>query len=158
MAKLAATAKPVMSGPSVARSASSVARSRAATSPALRTRWEGPIVITEHADGGRRGVGTTAQCITGRLATLEEIVDWQPYERVAWRLTVPDLGPVTATAELEAGDGPTRLRVRWAVAAGRVTDPAVVERIRVERKAAYARLERAIAGSVPVIEQQEVRA
>lgn len=38
------------------------------TSPALRTRWEGPIVIQETSGGGRRGVGTTAQCVTGRLA------------------------------------------------------------------------------------------
>ena len=63
------------------------------TSPALRTRWEGPIVIEETSAGGRRGVGTTAQCVTGRLATLEEIVDWQPYDRVAWRLADPGIGP-----------------------------------------------------------------
>jgi hypothetical protein len=48
------------------------------TSPGLRTRWEGPIRIEETSAGGRRGVGTTAQCVTGWLATLEEIVDWQP--------------------------------------------------------------------------------
>ena len=84
------------------------------TSPALRTRWEGPIRIEETSAGGRRGVGTTAQCVTGRLATLEEIVDWQPYDRVAWRLAVPGVGPVAATADLEPTDGGTRLRLRWA--------------------------------------------
>src|SRR3990170_3004878 len=56
------------------------------TSPGLRPLWEGPIVITEMALDGRRGVGTRAQCVTGRLATLEEIVDWQPYEHVGYRL------------------------------------------------------------------------
>ncbi len=85
------------------------------TSPALRTRWEGPITIAETSAGGRRGVGTTAQCVTGRLATLEEIVDWQPYDRVAWRLSVPGVGPVAATADLEPTDGGTRLRLRWAL-------------------------------------------
>jgi hypothetical protein len=82
------------------------------TSPALRNRWEGPLVIEEPSAGGRRGVGTTAQCVTGRLATLEEIVDWQPYERIAWRLAVPGLGPVSATADLDPVDGGTRLRLR----------------------------------------------
>src|SRR6185503_14745824 len=48
------------------------------TAPALRSRWEGPLVIEETTAGGRRGVGTTSECVTGRLATLEEIVDWQP--------------------------------------------------------------------------------
>jgi Protein of unknown function (DUF2652) len=46
------------------------------TSPALRMRWEGPIVIEELTASDRRGVGTTAQCVTGRMATLEEVVDW----------------------------------------------------------------------------------
>lgn len=72
------------------------------------------MVIDERSPGGRRGVGTTAECVTGRLATLEEIVDWQPYDRVAWRLAVPELGPVAAVADLEPGGGGTRLRVRWA--------------------------------------------
>jgi hypothetical protein len=53
---------------------------------------------------GRRGVGTLTQCVTGRLATLEEIVDWQPYDHVGWRLAVPDLGPVSATVDLRAVD------------------------------------------------------
>ena len=43
------------------------------TSPSLRSSWEGPIVIEETLAGGRRGVGTTTQCVSGRLATLEEI-------------------------------------------------------------------------------------
>ena len=33
--------------------------------------------------GGRRGVGTITQCVTGRLATIEEVVDWQPYDHSA---------------------------------------------------------------------------
>jgi hypothetical protein len=110
------------------------------TSPALRTHWEGPLQITEASPGGRRGVGTTAQCVTGRLATLEEIVDWQPYEHVGWRLTVPDLGLVAATADLEAVEQGTRLRLRWESRADPPIDGPPVGRIRSEREAAMGRL------------------
>ena len=126
------------------------------TSPALRTRWEGPITIEETLAGGRRGLGTTAQCVTGRLATLEEIVDWQPYDRVAWRLAVPGLGPVAATADLDPTDGGTHLRLRWAYLGGVPADPAAVESLRVDKEAAHARLATVIAGALPVVEQREV--
>jgi len=127
------------------------------TSPALRTLWEGPIVIEETSGGGRRGVGTTAQCVTGRLATLEEIVDWQPYDHVGWRLAVPGLGPVEATADLDAVHDGTRLRLRWAHHGGAIDTSVEIGRIRAERRAAFGRLERVIAGSLPVIETMEVR-
>lgn len=127
------------------------------TSPALRTRWEGPIRIEETSAGGRRGVGTTAQCVTGRLATLEEIVDWQPYDRVAWRLAVPGVGPVAATAELDPIDRGTHLRLRWAPQGGTPVDERALERLWVAKKAAYRRLETVIAGALPVVEQREVR-
>lgn len=127
------------------------------TSPSLRTRWEGPIRIEETSAGGRRGVGTTAQCVTGRLATLEEIVDWQPYDRVAWRLAVPGVGPVAATADLDPTEGGTSLRLRWAYQGGTPADAGAVERMRVDREAAYARLATVIAGALPVVEQKEAR-
>lgn len=117
------------------------------TSPALRTRWEGPLVIEETSAGGRRGVGTTTQCVTGRLATLEEIVDWQPYDRVAWRLAVPGLGPIAATADLDESDGGTHLRLRWA---SQGTPPASTEalaRARADKEAAVGRLAAVLAVS-----------
>jgi len=125
------------------------------TSPALRTRWEGPIRIEEATAGGRRGVGTTAQCVTGRLATLEEIIDWQPYDRVAWRLAVPGVGPVAATADLDPTESGTRLRLRWAYQGGSPADAGTVERMRVDKEAAYARLAAVIAGALPVVERKE---
>jgi hypothetical protein len=127
------------------------------TSPALRTRWEGPIRIDETSSGGRRGVGTTAQCVTGRLATLEEIVDWQPYDRVAWRLAVPGVGPVAATADLDSIEGGTRLRLRCAYQGEAPADPGAVEQLRVDKEAAYARLAAVIAGDLPVVEREEAR-
>jgi hypothetical protein len=127
------------------------------TSPQLRTRWEGPIVIEEISPGGRRGVGTTAQCVTGRLATLEEIVDWQPYDRVAWRLAVPGVGPVAATADLSPMVDGTRLRLRWAYLGDPPVDAVEVERLRADKEAAYERLATVIAGTLPVMDQREVR-
>ena len=128
------------------------------TSPALRTRWEGPIVIEETSAGGRRGVGTTAQCVTGRLATLEEIVDWQPYDRVAWRLAVPG----RRSGRGHRGSRSDRRAGRVSGSAGRYqggapADADAVERMRVDKEAAYARLATVIAGALPVVEQREAR-
>jgi uncharacterized protein YndB with AHSA1/START domain len=116
------------------------------TTPALRTLWEGPLEITESSPGGRRGVGTTSQCVTGRLATLEEVVDWQPWDHLGWRLAVAGLGPVEATADLEATGEGTRLRVRWRYAGEGAPDPSDVERMRVERTSALGRLKRLLGG------------
>jgi hypothetical protein len=128
------------------------------TSPQLRTLWEGPIAIEEVSTGSRRGIGTTAQCVTGRLATLEEIVDWQPYDRVAWRLAVPGIGPVAATADLEPTVDGTSLRLRWAYHGDPPIDAVGVERIRADKEAAYARLATVIVGALPVLEQREALA
>ena len=115
------------------------------TSPALRTTWEGPLVIEETSPGGRRGVGTTAQCVTGRLATLEEIVDWQPFERIAWRLAVAGLGPVAAVADLDRVEGGTRLRLRWGFLGESPVPRDEVARIAVEKEAAFTRLATVVA-------------
>jgi Protein of unknown function (DUF2652)/Polyketide cyclase / dehydrase and lipid transport len=125
------------------------------TAPPLRTLWEGPLVIEETLAGGRRGVGTTAQCVTGRLATLEEIVDWQPYDHVGWRLSVPEIGPVAATADLESVDGGTRLRLRWEYR-GTPIDTGAIEAVRREKEAAFGRLASVVAGALPVIDQRGV--
>jgi hypothetical protein len=93
--------------------------------------------------------------VTGRLATLEEVVDWQPYERVAWRLAVPGLGPVAAAADLEPTLGGTRLRVRWAYLGDPPLDRAALDRIRVDKERAYRRLASNIAGALPVVGQRE---
>ena len=117
------------------------------TAPALRSLWEGPLVIDETLVGGRRGFGSRSQCVSGRLATLEEIVDWQPYDHVGWRLAVPEVGPVLATADLEASGDATRVRVRWQRAGELPVDPGVISRIRTEKAAALARLVRVLGGA-----------
>ena len=110
------------------------------TSPVLRPHWEGPIAIEEALVGGMRGVGATSQCISGRLAMIEEIVDWQPYEHAGWRLAVPGIGPVEATLDLERVDHGTRIRVQWSVASDTVPEPSVIDRAMAERTAALDRL------------------
>jgi hypothetical protein len=107
--------------------------------------------------GGRRGVGTTAQRVTGRLATLEEIVDWQPYDRVAWRLAVPGVGPVAATADLDPTDDGTRLRLRWGFEGAVAVDATAFQRMQGEKRAAYARLATVVAGALPVVQHEEAR-
>jgi hypothetical protein len=126
------------------------------TSPSLRTRWEGPLLIEETLAGGRRGVGTTSQCVTGRLATLEEIVDWQPYDHVGWRLAVQEIGPVVAAADLESVVGGTRLRLRWEYQGTPPIDARAAQALRAEKGAAFDRLARIVAGALPVVEQKEV--
>ena len=101
-------------------------------------------------------MGTTAQCVTGRLASLEEIVDWQPYDHVGWRLAVPELGPIEATADLEAVDGGTRVRLRWEYRGTTPIDAGVMGRVREEKDAAFGRLQRAIAGALPVVDERVV--
>ena len=119
------------------------------TSPALRMLWEGPLVMENVAAGGRRGVGTTSQCVTSRLATLEEIVDWQPYDRVAWRLAVPELGPIESVTELEPVAHGARVRLRWAHHGASTAAAPEIERFRMDKEAALERLATVIAGSAP---------
>ncbi len=124
------------------------------TSPALRPLWEGPLVIEETLAGGRRGVGTVAQCVTGRLATLEEIVDWQPYDHVGWRLAVPAIGPVSATADLDVVRDGTRIRLRWQYLGQPPVPIAAIARVRIEKKAALERLAGVVAGALPAMERE----
>jgi hypothetical protein len=83
------------------------------TAPAKRVLWEGGIVIDAGPAGGRVGEGTTLQCVTGRLATIEEIVDWQPFEHVGYRVIVPDVGILETTYDVEARESDTVVHQRW---------------------------------------------
>jgi hypothetical protein len=110
------------------------------TSPSLRPTWEGPIVISEDAVTGRRGIGTTTQCVTGRLSTLEEIVDWQPFEHVGYRIAVPGIGSVDSSYDLATEGGRTTVRLRWAPSAANTVAPGRADRIRREKRVALDRL------------------
>jgi hypothetical protein len=80
-----------------------------------------------------------SQCVTGRLETLEEIVDWQPYDHIGYRLVVPDVGPVLATYDLRESDAGTTVRLRWA-ADGDQPSAEAAKRIEGEKRAALDQL------------------
>ena len=127
------------------------------TSPTLRPRWEGPIDIIETAVNGRRGVGMTTRCVTGRLATIEEVVDWQPFDHVGRRIAVPGLGIVDASTDLEADGERTRVRLSWDSHAPEPVDAATIEVQRVEMAAAFHRLRDLLAREVAVLEDEVTR-
>ncbi|HKO32343.1 MAG TPA: DUF2652 domain-containing protein [Candidatus Limnocylindria bacterium] len=84
------------------------------TSPARRPGWEGDLQLEEQ-DGARQGVGTMTSCVANRLKTLEEILEWQPFDGFVRRAAIDGIGRVTAEHRLAASpDGTqTDLRVRW---------------------------------------------
>jgi hypothetical protein len=124
------------------------------TSPTLRPRWEGPIDITETPLDGRRGLGTMTRCVTGRLATIEEIVDWQPYDHVGRRIAVPGLGLIDASTDLEADGARTRVHVSWVSHASEPIDAATVDVHRRETQAALDRLHGLLDREVAVLEER----
>lgn len=128
------------------------------TAPVLRATWEGAIIVLDGPDGQPRGVGTTSRCVTGRLATLEEIVDWQPYEHIGYRLAVPGIGPIEATYDLEPVETGTHVRLRWAASRETPIDHATIARAGRERRAALGRLARLLSRTSAAIPAQEVTA
>ena len=93
------------------------------TVPERRARWtRGLDRIDQNSAAGVRGVGTTNHCVHGSQTTLEEIVDWQPFETytVRSRQPQPIVPVVLMTFELEpAAGGSTHARVRFAPEGGR---------------------------------------
>jgi hypothetical protein len=84
------------------------------TTPQLRMRWQPGIVDFEQdlADG-RRGVGMVNHCVHGDGATLEEVLDWRPFEYVTLRSTIPGGIAFVSSSELtETSDG-THLTIRF---------------------------------------------
>ncbi|HEY8179132.1 MAG TPA: DUF2652 domain-containing protein [Candidatus Limnocylindria bacterium] len=85
------------------------------TSPTRRPGWEGELRLEDHDPGGRRGVGSMTTCVASRLSTVEEILDWRPFDGFVRRATVDGIGRVTGEHRLAPSpDGArTRLHVRW---------------------------------------------
>ncbi|HLC21421.1 MAG TPA: hypothetical protein VJM10_04855 [Candidatus Methylomirabilis sp.] len=72
------------------------------TSPHRRQAWEGLLSIDEESPGGRRGVGTLSSCPAERLSSVEEILEWRPFEAFARSSKHPGLGRLSMRAELRA--------------------------------------------------------
>ena len=85
------------------------------TSPARRPGWEGELQLEEHDPGGRRGVGSMTTCVANRLATVEEILEWRPFDLFVRRANVDGVGRITGEHRLAPSrDGTrTQLHVRW---------------------------------------------
>ena len=84
------------------------------TSPTERPKWVPEIVrIAQSSAAGRRGVGTTNHCVHGDGVTLEEVLDWRPFEYFTMRATIPDVSSGVMTYELEPTDAGTRVTIRF---------------------------------------------
>jgi hypothetical protein len=92
------------------------------TAPRGRTHWEGIVSVDEDV-AGRRGIGTLASCVVGRLKTVEEILDWRPFDGFARRMQDPRLGRVTSVYRLAPLANGTHLEVSWFAPARRGSDP-----------------------------------
>jgi Protein of unknown function (DUF2652)/Polyketide cyclase / dehydrase and lipid transport len=88
------------------------------TTPGRRIAWQlGVTGVEVIATGNRRGIGATNHCMHGQDATIEEVLDWRPYDYFTYRVTVPTaMGPVrfVATTEFEPTPGGTILHQRFA--------------------------------------------
>ena len=81
---------------------------------------------------GRRGVGTMSACVADRLSSVEEILEWRPFEVFVRRSALPGGGRLSVQHELERDGDRTRLRVRWY--GPRLTAPqAAVQRANLDR-------------------------
>jgi len=88
------------------------------TAPGRRMGWQAGVTGVElTAIGNRRGVGSTNHCLHGKGASIEQLLDWRPYDYVTIRNTVPTpLGELhfLQTTELEPTSGGTVLHLRMA--------------------------------------------
>lgn len=85
------------------------------TSPTERPKWVPEIVrIDQSSAGGRRGVGTTNHCVHGDGVTLEEVLDWRPFDYFTMQMTVPEVASGTMTYQLAPTDDGTLVTIRFA--------------------------------------------
>lgn len=90
-----------------------------ATSPARRPQWQFGVTGVAQAAGpaGRRGIGTVNHCMHGKDATVEEVLDWQPYDHLTVRsqLPIPGVPKLVSSMHFEdLGGERTRLEMRFA--------------------------------------------
>lgn len=74
----------------------------------------GVVRVDESVSDGRRGVGTTNHCMHGEGATLEEILDWRPFDYFTVRSTLPGGQSAVSMEELAETERGTHISVRFA--------------------------------------------
>jgi uncharacterized protein YndB with AHSA1/START domain len=66
------------------------------TTPGRRVQWQAGIGVTKveqsNKKGGRRGVGMVSHCMHGEGVSIEEIVDWRPFDYYTDRSAYPEFG------------------------------------------------------------------
>jgi uncharacterized protein YndB with AHSA1/START domain len=85
------------------------------TDPARRADYvPGVERVDETPVDGRRGVGTTNHCVHGAGVTLEEVLDWRPFDYFTLKNAMPAMGGSwVTTEELEEIDGGTHVTIRF---------------------------------------------
>jgi uncharacterized protein YndB with AHSA1/START domain len=76
------------------------------TTPGRRVQWQAGIGVTKveqsNKKGGRRGVGMVSHCMHGEGVSVEEILDWRPFDYFTDRSTYPEFGlSFVSTMEFE---------------------------------------------------------
>jgi uncharacterized protein YndB with AHSA1/START domain len=101
------------------------------TVPGRREVWQRGIGVTgidqQTKPGGRRGVGMVNHCRHGADASVEEILDWRPFDYFSDRTTMPAGPSYLSTFELEPTTSGTVLHMRFAPA--RKKDRAAFEQL-----------------------------
>jgi len=89
------------------------------TAPGRRLQWQGPGGVSSVEEvvkpGGRRGTGAVNHCMHGEHATVEEILDWRPFDYLTIRSKMPDVMgglKMVLTYELEPTSTGTVLHAR----------------------------------------------
>jgi uncharacterized protein YndB with AHSA1/START domain len=83
------------------------------TDPARRAEYvPGVERVDEAPADGRRGIGTTNHCVHGEGVSLEEILDWRPYDYFTLKNTMAGMGSWVTTEELEAVGSGTHVTIR----------------------------------------------
>ncbi len=101
------------------------------TTPGRRVAWTpGVTGVKVIAIGNRRGVGATNHCAHGKGASVEELLDWRPYDYFTFRNTVPTpLGHIRFLATTEFEPTPTGTIIRMRMAAPQTRRERVLARL-----------------------------
>jgi hypothetical protein len=85
------------------------------TAPGRRVLWQvGVTGIEVTAIGNRRGVGATNHCQHGAGASVEELLDWRPYDYFTLWNTIPTpMGPLRLLETIEFEPTPDGTMIRW---------------------------------------------
>jgi hypothetical protein len=101
------------------------------TAPGRRPGWQVGVTRVEIiATGNRRGVGSTNHCMHGRGASIEELLDWRPYDYFTLRNNVPTpIGRVRFIQTMEFEPTPSGTIVHLRIAASESLRERVMQKV-----------------------------